>query len=58
MKHKFKFTDIDCLTILGALSCLIEDEERHELDTQNAKLISNKILEKVKKDYERLNNDT
>lgn len=58
MEHNFKFTDIDCLDILDALDYLIKDEERHTVDRQDAKLIRNKILETVKKDYERLNNET
>ena len=52
MKHTFSFNDIDCLSILDALDYLIKDKERHTVDRQDAKMIRDKILETVRKDFE------
>lgn len=52
MKHTFEFTDMDCLIISNALAYLIEDEERHPIDRESARLIKDKIFETVKRDKE------
>lgn len=50
MKHKFEFSDIECLTILEALNYLIANEEIHPLDRKSSMDIESKILETVRKD--------
>lgn len=52
MKHKFEFTDIDCLIILEALNYLIADKERHAVDRESARIIKYEIYEIVRKDKE------
>lgn len=52
MKHKFEFSDIECLTILEALYSLNIDEEIHPIDKKSAMDVASKILETVKKDKE------
>lgn len=52
MKHRFKFTDIDCLIILEALNYFTANEEIHPLDRDLARDIKNTICETVREDKE------